>query len=301
MKILLASSSLDTFHKVNSLFKEHSLDFVETGEDLFSTLEINAYDCLITDAQLIDTDIWSMARHITLNIKAIKGERLPIFLIDAGDETHTTLLAANHDIKTLDLSQPINIEHLISSERKDKPSILLIEDNMGIAKGMRITLEKAYEVDVCHSGEEGVLCWKKKKHELILLDLMLSGSSGEDVLHEIRAINPSQYIVIVSARSERDIQQKLILLGANDYLTKPFSPIELNKICRVALTQAMHQGELRIKENTLDRITSELFLVLEELENDETDNAIEIINRMIDSMPDKGVNEDSRLDQAMQR
>jgi len=156
-------------------------------------------------------------------------------------------------------------------------------------------------VDICHSGQEGLLCWKNKKHDLILLDLMLPGISGEKVLQEVRSINPYQAIVIESARSEKETQQKLILLGANDYLTKPFTPETLKKTCRVVLTQALYQCELNIREKKLNAIVNELWVTLEALENEETDKGIDVINKIIYSMPDRIVNEDLCLSKAIGR
>ena len=93
----------------------------------------------------------------------------------------------------------------------------------------------------------------------------------------------------------------MILLGANDYLAKPFTPETLNKTCRVVLTQALYQCELTIREKKLNAIVKELWLTLEALENEETDQAIDVINKMLQSMPDRLVNEDISLSQAIDR
>lgn len=301
MKILLATSSLNVIHNIKAVPENAKIDVVETGKEVFQLLENNDYDCLITETNLIDVDIWSLARYIHSNIKLKADKRLPIFVIDNKQDQYPRLLSSDYGLKTIDLSAPIEINDLIKNDSIDKPSILVIDDDLSILDGMRIALRQEYDVDICHSGRDGLLCWTNKKHDLVLLDLMLPGVSGEKVLQEMRVINPYQAIIIESARSEKETQQKLILLGANDYLAKPFTPETLKKTCRVVLTQALYQCELNIREKKLNTIVNELWVTLEALENEETESAIDTVNKIIYSMPDRIVNEDLCLSKAIGR
>ena len=301
MKIILATSYPHVIHNIKTASENRQIDSVETGEEVFQLLESNDYDCLITEINLMDVDVWSLARYIHSNIKPKADKRLPIFVIEDKQLKYPKLLSSDYEIKTIDLSGSVDIDELIKNDSVDKPAVLVIDDDLSISGGMRIALQTEYDVDICHSGQEGLACWKKKKHDLILLDLMLPGISGEQVLQEIRSINPTQAIIIESARSEKDTQQKLILLGANDYLTKPFTPETLKKTCRVVLTQALYQCELNIREKKLNAIANELWLTLEALENEETECAIDAINKIIHSMPDRIVNEDLCLGKAIDR
>ena len=301
MKILLATSSPNVIHNIKTESENTKIEIVETGVEVFQLLESNNYDCLITETNLIDVDVWSLARYIHSNVKPKVDKRLPIFVIDDKQVKYPRLLSSDYGLKTIDLSTSIDIDVLIKHDSIDKPTVLVIDDDLSILNGMRIALQKEYEVDICHSGQEGLLCWKNKNHDLVLLDLMLPGISGEKVLQEIRSINPYQAIIIESARSEKETQQKLILLGANDYLTKPFTPETLKKTCRVVLTQALYQCELNIREKKLNTIVNELWGALEALESEETENAIDAINKIINSMPDRIVNEDMCLSQAIGR
>jgi len=293
MKILLASSSPDIIHQLKT--DKDEIDLAETGEDVFQLLENNSYDCIITEAHLINIDVWSLANFINSNVTTKSNTRLPIFVVEEENVKPPKLLAANYGIKTIKLSETINLETLVKNDSVDKPTVLVIEDDSNIANGMQITLQKEYQVDICPTGNEGLLCWKEKRQDLILLDLMLPGTSGEDVLNEIRSINPSQAIIIVSARSEKEIQQKLILLGANDYLTKPFTPNALNKTCRVILTQVLYQQELSIKDTKINYVANEMLMALDALEGDETERAINIMNKIIYSITDRFLSEDFRL------
>ncbi len=301
MRILLATSSPHVIHNIKASSENTNVDKVETGEEVFQLLENHQYDCLITDPNLMDIDVWSLARYIHSNINLESDTRLPIFVIEDKQVKYPRLLSSDYEIKTIDLSAALDIDELIKNDTIDKPAVLIIDDDLSILDGMRIALQKEYEVDICHTGQEGLVCWKNKKHDLVLLDLMLPGISGEEVLQEIRTINPYQAIIIESARPEKEIQQKLILLGVNDYLTKPFTPETLKKTCRVVLTQALYQCELNIREIKLNSIVNELWVTLEELENEETDNAIDAINKIIYSMPERIVNEDLCLNKAIDR
>lgn len=285
MKILLASSSpfiSNHFFSTNEIF----IDVVETGQEIFKLLGNTAYDCMIVDVSLRGIDIWSFVRFVNNNISSSTKKRLPIFLINESNLKYPTLLTSNYDIRTLDISHPVNVDNLLNDNPIDKPKILIIEDNTSIANGMKIMLEKDYEVDLCYTGEEGLIFWKKKKHDLILLDLMMPGIQGDDVLMKIRTIHPDQLIMIVSARSERELQQQLILLGANDYLVKPFTPEQLNKACRIVLTQTIHQQENVVHEKKLGSISNQLWLILNALENNEVETAIEMVNTIMYSLPD---------------
>jgi DNA-binding response OmpR family regulator len=301
MKILLATSSPHVLHNIKTTTGDAKIDIVETGEEVFQLLELNDYDCLITEINLMDIDVWSLARYVHSNIKQKSNKRLPIFVIEDKQVQYPKLLSSDYEIKTIDLSEPLDIDNLINNGSIDKPAVLVIDDDLSILDGMRIALKKEYEVDICHSGQEGLSCWIEKKHDLVLLDLLLPDITGEKVLQEIRSINPHQAIVIESARSEKESQQQLILLGANDYLAKPFTPEMLKKTCRVVLTQALYQCELNIREKKLNSIANELWVTLEVLENEESERAVDVINKIIHSMPDRIVNDDSCLNKAMER
>ena len=301
MKILLASSYPNLRHRLHSASGELDIDSVEYGEEIFQKLESGCYDCLIAEANLVDVDIWSIVRFINANINSKTDKRLPIFVIGNNHIKQPKLVTSNYQIKTLDLSDAIDVDALLNDYCVDKPAILIIEDDPDTANGMRITLQNEYDVDVFHTGKEGIVSWKKKKHDLVLLDLMLPGTSGEETLKEIRSLNPDQAIIIVSARSEVSVQQKLILLGANDYLTKPFTPQSLNKTCRVALTHALYQFELKMNDDKQNFIVNELCSAIDALDNEDTENAIDIINKIIYSMPDKMTSDDIMLSRKISR
>lgn len=105
--------------------------------------------------------------------------------------------------------------------------ILIIEDEVGISKIIKSYLEKEnYEVYQAFDGEEGLKIFNEKEIDLVLLDLMIPKISGEDVIKEIRNKSDIPVIMVTAKVDENDIVNGL-KLGADDYMTKPFSPKEL--------------------------------------------------------------------------
>ena len=109
-------------------------------------------------------------------------------------------------------------------------TILIIDDDAAIGDLEQEVLERAgYAVQRAHSGTEALLLLKSTRPALILLDLMLPGLSGEEVLPQIQSIP----VMVVSAKAAVQDKVDLLLGGAADYLTKPFDTKEL--LARVAV------------------------------------------------------------------
>lgn len=105
--------------------------------------------------------------------------------------------------------------------------ILIVEDELAIADLEKDYLEmEGYEVDVAKDGVEGLDKAKEEKYDLYILDLMLPGVDGFDICRQIRTTQ-NVPIIIVSAKKEDIDKIKGLGLGADDYMTKPFSPSEL--------------------------------------------------------------------------
>lgn len=116
--------------------------------------------------------------------------------------------------------------------------ILIIEDDNNINGMLKEALEKrGYRTASAFSGTEGLLYLKQQSFSLVILDLMLPGMSGSEVLKEARKWTKVPFIVL-SAKDELDSKVDLLTLGANDYMTKPFALKELEARIRVWLRNA---------------------------------------------------------------
>lgn len=104
------------------------------------------------------------------------------------------------------------------------PDILIIDDDLHISNLLDEALSnEGYNVSKAYSGTEALLVLSKNKPDLILLDLMLPGLSGEELLPQIRDIP----VIIVSAKVDIADKVDLLLGGAADYVTKPFNMQEM--------------------------------------------------------------------------
>jgi len=118
--------------------------------------------------------------------------------------------------------------------------IVVIDDEPSVQEVVRGYLEKdGYLVYVAGNGREGLALAERTKPGLVVLDLMLPDISGEDVCREIRSRSDVP-ILMLTAKASEDERVGGLVLGADDYLTKPFSPREL--VARVRAVLRRSQG-----------------------------------------------------------
>ena len=109
----------------------------------------------------------------------------------------------------------------------DTQSILLIDDDQNVSHLIRLYLEKeGYQVYEASRGDEGVAAFKQYSPSLVLLDIMLPGIDGLDVLREIRKTSKTP-VIMLTAKDETFDKVLGLELGADDYITKPFKNKEL--------------------------------------------------------------------------
>jgi len=106
--------------------------------------------------------------------------------------------------------------------------VLVVEDNADLAFGLRNNLEiEGYEVEVAADGERGLQRARTRRHDLVILDLMLPGLDGFRVLKALRQERLSMPVLILTARGEESDKVRGLKLGADDYVTKPFGVLEI--------------------------------------------------------------------------
>jgi DNA-binding response OmpR family regulator len=117
-------------------------------------------------------------------------------------------------------------------------TILIIEDEVELIRVLQSYLEKAsYQVVTAEKGDVGLSLWAQKKPDLVILDLNLPGMDGLDVAREIRR-KADTPIIMVTARVEETDRLIGLELGADDYITKPFSPREVVARVRAVLRRS---------------------------------------------------------------
>ncbi|MBQ3912480.1 MAG: response regulator transcription factor [Lachnospiraceae bacterium] len=122
--------------------------------------------------------------------------------------------------------------------------ILIVEDDNYINNMIKDALEIAgYDCLQAFSGTEGLLLLKESP-ELVILDLMLPGKNGEEVIKQIKSDSDIP-VIVVSAKDSVDSKIELLRLGADDYLTKPFDikELEVRVEVRIRRYRESHQGD----------------------------------------------------------
>jgi two-component system, OmpR family, response regulator len=144
-----------------------------------------------------------------------------------------------------------------------KNSILVVEDEEKILRLLELELEyEGYELGKALDGLEAFTLYQSRKWDLVLLDVMLPGISGIELLRRIRAHDEHTPVILLTAKSSVEDKVSGLDLGANDYITKPFQIEELLARIRAALrmkssapsqeetTSALQFADLSVNEQT---------------------------------------------------
>ena len=136
--------------------------------------------------------------------------------------------------------------------------ILLIEDDTKVASIVERALKaERFAVDVCPDGQRGWEMIEQYSYDLIILDLMLPGMSGTELLGKIRRVNQQIPILVLSARDGTSDKIKIFENGADDYVTKPFVVAELVVRIKALLRRGPinRSSVLRVADLEIDRLS----------------------------------------------
>jgi len=148
----------------------------------------------------------------------------------------------------------------IKSKEATVETILIVEDDTFINEMLcELLTQNNYTPIAAFSGTEALLCLRQGNISLMVLDLMLPGKTGEEVLQEVRT-NSRLPVIVLTAMADKETTVKLLHQGADDYLVKPFDNNELLARIAVQLRRAAQtgpsdtttEGKLTFKDITLD-------------------------------------------------
>ena len=129
--------------------------------------------------------------------------------------------------------------------------ILVVDDEKLLVKGIKFNLEnEGYTVEACYDGEAAVSMAKSGNYDLIILDLMMPKKDGLEACQEIRSFSTVP-IIMLTARSEDNDKLLGFEYGADDYITKPFNPLELMARVKSHMRRYTALGSIAEKSNII--------------------------------------------------
>lgn len=161
----------------------------------------------------------------------------------------------------------------------NKYKLLIVEDEANIATAIATLFEaNGYQAITAKNYAEGKMMYSSYVPDLVILDLGLPDRDGSYLLSEIRS-NDSTPVIVLSARSDEEEKVKMLDMGANDYITKPFGSAELLARIRTALRNNRHRvneeyvrgGKFTLRDMVIDYDKRQVFIGEEEVKLTQTE------------------------------
>lgn len=134
--------------------------------------------------------------------------------------------------------------------------ILVIDDSLMQAEFLKSILKDDYDVTTCHTAEDGLLQAESGDYSLILLDVIMPGMDGFKLLTKLKETTLTKHVPVILITSLSDVQheERGLILGASDYITKPFSPIIVK--ARVSSHIRIHNYQMQFMQQAMfDELT----------------------------------------------
>lgn len=245
IKLLIVNNDTDVLATINTSLraaKLENLHSVDSAQQALRIMRQHPIDVLIVDVDTADLDGWRLSRLVRSGILRCRAD-LPIIIIASTwceriAEVTAREYGINHLLSLDHLEQlPALVRQLAQNHDTGtpRPRLLVVEDDADTADLTMRVLGSTFEIETVGDGDSGLAAWVQRRHDLVLLDLMLPTLSGRDILIEIHRIDPTQPVVIMTAHTTIDQAEELMLLGAVDFLPKPFRAEQLRKVCEIAI------------------------------------------------------------------
>ncbi|WP_432822297.1 two-component system response regulator [Trichloromonas sp.] len=213
----------------------------DNGRAAVSVLRNEPIDLLVTDVDIAPLDGWRLGRMVRSGIFRCRSS-IPLIIVattwcERIAETTAREFGINAVIPFEKHDQlPVAVAECMAAPLKvaQKPRLLVVEDCEDTAQLAERILRPRFEVEIAADGQAGLDAWMCRRHDLVLLDVMLPQLSGKQVLQRILRENPSQPVVIMTAHSTMDLAEEMMLDGAADFIAKPFMADPLRRVTEIA-------------------------------------------------------------------
>jgi diguanylate cyclase (GGDEF)-like protein/PAS domain S-box-containing protein len=212
------------------------------GRAAVQELRSASVDMVITDVHMPHLDGWRLARMVRSGVFRCPSN-IPIVVVSATFSERIAEVTAREFGVTRFL--PLKnrrqlteaVYECLGEQAVDvvRPTLLIIEDNEDTAQLASRILKGRFDVEWAADGKSGLEAWLARRHDLVLLDIMLPGMSGGTVLREILKARPTQAVVIMTADGTMERSEEMMLDGAADFVAKPFHADQLRRVCDIAV------------------------------------------------------------------
>lgn len=245
LNILIVNNDPDALQTVQDSLQALSgvaIACVDSAQKALRALRQSTYDLLVVDVDTPDMDGWRLSRLVRSGILLCRADLPIIITARTWCERIAEVTARAYGINRLlpleHIGQLPDLVRQLAHQQQPptaKPRLLVVEDEPDTADLIYRLLSSTFNIEFAYEGDTGLAAWKKGRHDLVLLDVMLPRLSGRDVLIEIQNLDPNQPVVIMTAHTTIDQAEELMLLGAVDFLPKPFRTEQLRKVCDIAI------------------------------------------------------------------
>ena len=243
-QLLLLNTHSERLSKLEELLVSGTRFNILTASNTRDAIEIlknEQIDFVVSNINLDNFDGWRLARMVRSGVLKCPSDTPFVVVANTWCEHLASATAREFGINSLiafseyeKLLEIINNEQLTPLEDMEKSSLLVIEDNPDTRHLVGRILNSRFTIDSADDGEAGLALWRKNEYALVLLDIMLPGMSGNEVLDCIMKEKPSQSVVIMTANHTMELAEDLMLKGAADFVTKPFRAEQIRRVCETA-------------------------------------------------------------------
>ncbi|WP_196138322.1 GGDEF domain-containing response regulator [Aliikangiella sp. G2MR2-5] len=262
-QLLLVNSNEERLQVLKELLKsetDYQILTATTAQKAVDWLKSEQINLIISNIKLPDLDGWRLARLVRSGVLRCEATTPFIIVANTWCEHIANTTAREFDINALtaydqrnELPQLITLVEQKTNSTNQKQKLLVIEDNPDTRHLVSRILGNRFEIVGAEDGTSGLALWSESEFALVLLDVMLPGMTGNEILRKIMAEKPGQSVVIMTANHHAELAEELMLAGAADFVTKPFRAEQLRQVCETA---ARREDFMISNEQFADKVDS---------------------------------------------
>ncbi|MCK9594479.1 MAG: response regulator [Candidatus Omnitrophica bacterium] len=255
-KILIADNDLDARNLLYEILfsLNYEVTCVPTGEEALARLSEERFDLIILNEAMPGLSGWDTARKIR---GFDKQAHIIIFAVDSqSDEAQAKVLALRVSaVVKKDFSTHFMVKTILGVLRSEEGGIhlaadasnagrriLVVDDNLEIRNVLQDFLgKKGYKVDVSSSGMDALMSVRTEAPQVVLLDMRMPGMDGLMVLNQIKKINGSIKVIMLTSVQDEHVMEEAAKEGACDYLLKPCDLQKLDEIITSLFVTAVNK------------------------------------------------------------